>query len=156
MKLDQNTILIVLVIALVLYLVWRNSEPRVVKNDGKVEPKKDDTKKAVQFKDSHMSVDPDRLPKTSEDSTEDAFASLRTGKVIEDKNLLAPQDTIGVDTIGSSLRNANQQVRSDPVIKQENVSPWLKSTIDPNLWQRPLNVDDCKVYKEGLGPAQEN
>jgi hypothetical protein len=128
----------------------------MVKNEGKVEPKKDDTKKTVQFKDSHMSVDPDRLPKTSEDSTEDAFASLRTGKVIEDKNLLAPQDTIGVDTIGSSLRNANQQVRSDPVIKQENVSPWLKSTIDPNLWQRPLNMDECKVYKEGLGPAQEN
>jgi len=161
MKLDQNTILIALAVALVLYLVWRNSEPRVVKNDGKVDHdkkvdhKKVDHKKAVQIKDSHMSVDSDRLPKSSEDSTEDAFASLRTGKVIEDKNLLAPQDTIGVDTIGSSLRNGNQQVRSDPVIKQENVSPWNRSTIDPNLFQRPLNVEDCKVYKEGLGPAQE-
>ena len=152
MKLDQNTILIVLAVALVLYLVCKNNDPRVVKNDGKV----DHHKKEVEHKkDSHMSVDSDRLPKSSKHSSEDAFASLRTGKVIEDKHLLAPQDTVGVDTIGSSLRNCNQQVRSDPIIKQENVSPWNRSTIDPNLWQRPLNVEDCKVYKEGLGPAQE-
>ena len=157
MKLDQNTILIALAVALVLYLVWRNNDPHVVKNDGKVDhDKKVDHKKVVQIKDSHMSVDSDRLPKSSEHSTEDAFASLRTGKVIEDKHLLAPQDTVGVDTVGSSLRNANQQVRSDPIIKQANISPWLKSTIDPNLWQRPLNVEDCKVYKKGLGPAHEN
>jgi hypothetical protein len=157
MKLDQNTILIVLAVALVLYLVCKNNDSHVVKNDGKVDhDKKVDHKKAVQFKDLHKSVDPNRLPKSSEHSTEDAFTSLRTGKVIEDKHLLAPQDTVGVDTVGSSLRNGNRQFRSDPIIKQENISPWNRSTIDPNLWQRPLNVEDCKVYKEGLGPAHEN
>ena len=159
MKLDQNTVLIVLAVALVLYLVCKNSEPHVVKNEGKVDDHKKvehPHKKAAHNKVSHKSVDPKRLPKSSEHSSEDAFASLRTGKVIEDKHLLAPQDTVGVDTVGSSLRNANQQMRSDPIIKQKNISPWLKSTIDPNLWQRPLNVEDCKVYKEGLGPAHEN
>lgn len=31
--------------------------------------------------------------------------------------------------MGSVMRNANLQVRSEPVIKQEQVSPWMQSTI---------------------------
>lgn len=48
---------------------------------------------------------------------------------------------IGLDTIGQTLRNANLQERSDPVIpKNNNVSPWMNSTIEPNLSQVPLEL----------------
>jgi hypothetical protein len=47
---------------------------------------------------------------------------------------------IGLDTIGQTLRNANQQLRSDPVIQKQNVSPWMMSTIEPDLARVPLEI----------------
>ncbi len=54
------------------------------------------------------------------------------------KNFLESGNMFGVDTQGSSLRNANQQIRSEPLIKQETVSPWQQSTIDQDTWRKPL------------------
>jgi hypothetical protein len=47
---------------------------------------------------------------------------------------------IGLDTIGQSLRNANLQLRSDPVIPKSNVGPWNQSTIEPDLGRTPLEI----------------
>ena len=47
---------------------------------------------------------------------------------------------IGLDTIGQTLRNANLQLRSDPVIKKADVGPWHQSTIEPDLARVPLEV----------------
>lgn len=47
---------------------------------------------------------------------------------------------IGLDTIGQTLRNANLQERSDPIIPKSNVGPWNQSTIDPDLGRVPLEV----------------
>ena len=44
----------------------------------------------------------------------------------------------GIDTIGSSLRNANLQLRSEPANPRAQVSPWHQSTIDPALPRPPL------------------
>ena len=44
----------------------------------------------------------------------------------------------GIDTVGSSLRNANLQLRSEPANPRAAVSPWSQSTIDPDLSRRPL------------------
>ena len=44
----------------------------------------------------------------------------------------------GIDTIGSSLRNANLQLRSEPANPRAQVSPWHQSTIDPDLSRSPL------------------
>jgi len=46
---------------------------------------------------------------------------------------------IGLDTIGQTLKNANQQLRSDPVIPKTNVGPWNQSTIEPGF-QVPLEI----------------
>lgn len=51
---------------------------------------------------------------------------------------------IGLDTIGQTLRNANLQERSDPVIVKTAVGPWHQSTIDPDLARTPLEI--------GVGP----
>ena len=47
---------------------------------------------------------------------------------------------IGLDTIGQTLRNANLQERSDPIIPKSAVGPWNQSTIEPDLGRVPLEV----------------
>jgi hypothetical protein len=47
---------------------------------------------------------------------------------------------IGLDTIGQTLRNANLQFRSDPIIPKANVGPWNQSTIEPDLGRVPLEL----------------
>jgi hypothetical protein len=47
---------------------------------------------------------------------------------------------IGLDTIGQTLRNANLQLRSDPVIPKSLVGPWNQSTIEPDLARVPLEL----------------
>lgn len=47
---------------------------------------------------------------------------------------------IGVNTIGSSLRNPNLQVRSEPVIPQTNTGPWNNTTIEPDVTRKSLEI----------------
>ena len=55
-------------------------------------------------------------------------------------NLLNAGYLIGVDTVGSSLRNANLQVRSEPPNPQLQVSPWMNTTIEPDPFRAPLEI----------------
>ena len=47
---------------------------------------------------------------------------------------------IGLDTIGQTLRNANLQLRSDPIIPKVDVGPWAQSTIEPDIARVPLEI----------------
>jgi hypothetical protein len=55
-------------------------------------------------------------------------------------NLLKAGYHTGIDTVGSSLRNANLQVRSEPPNPTRQVSPWMNSTIEPDLMRVPLEL----------------
>ena len=55
-------------------------------------------------------------------------------------NLLKAGSLIGIDTIGSTLRNANLQERSEPPNPTTSVSPWLNTTIEPDLMRWPLEI----------------
>ena len=55
-------------------------------------------------------------------------------------NLLKAGHHTGMDTVGSSLRNANLQVRSEPPNPTEKVSPWGNTTIEPDLMRVPLEL----------------
>ena len=57
---------------------------------------------------------------------------------IQGKNFLSAGALMGINTIGSSMRNANLQLRSDPPCPQVAVSPWMNSTIEPDLTRKPL------------------
>jgi hypothetical protein len=57
---------------------------------------------------------------------------------IQGKNFLSAGALIGVNTIGSSLRNGNLQIRAEPPNPQAYCGPWLQSTIEPDLSRRPL------------------
>jgi hypothetical protein len=47
---------------------------------------------------------------------------------------------IGLDTIGQSLRNANLQLRSDPIIAKADIGPWNQSTIEADMARVPLEL----------------
>ena len=55
-------------------------------------------------------------------------------------DLLNAGAMIGLDTIGQTLKNANLQLRSDPIIPKAQVGPWNMSTIEPDLGRVPLEV----------------
>jgi hypothetical protein len=55
-------------------------------------------------------------------------------------NLLKAGFHHGIDTIGTTLRNANLQLRSEPPNPQDKVSPWMNSTIEPDLMRTPLEL----------------
>jgi hypothetical protein len=62
--------------------------------------------------------------------------------VIKGINFLSSGYHIGVNTVGQSLKNANRQLRSEPPNPQVSVSPWMNSSIGPDLLRRPLEVGD--------------
>lgn len=47
---------------------------------------------------------------------------------------------IGLDTVGQTMKNANLQLRSDPVIQKVDIGPWNQSTIEPDMMRVPLEV----------------
>lgn len=44
----------------------------------------------------------------------------------------------GEDTQGSSNKIASYDLRSTPANDRTEVSPWLNSTVEPDLWRKPL------------------
>jgi hypothetical protein len=65
--------------------------------------------------------------------------SMKKGDVLM-PDLLQAGYHIGLDTIGQTLRNANRQLRSDPIIPVQFVGPWNQSTIEPDLGRVPLEI----------------
>jgi hypothetical protein len=51
---------------------------------------------------------------------------------------------IGLDTIGQTMRNANLQLRSDPIITKATVGPWNQSTIETDYARVPLEIGPMK------------
>ena len=60
-----------------------------------------------------------------------------------DKNFLQAGWATGIGAVGSVMRNANLQLRSEPPNPQVSVSPWQQSTIQPDLDRKPLEVGGC-------------
>jgi hypothetical protein len=60
-------------------------------------------------------------------------------------NLLKAGEHVGINTVGSSMRNANLQVRSEPANPQMNTGPWNKSTIDPDVMRPSLEIGQGKM-----------
>lgn len=80
----------------------------------------------------------DLLPKDS-NSQWGELNTLNQGNVVM-PDLLQAGYHIGLDTIGQTLRNANLQERSDPIIPKQDVGPWYQSTIEPDFGRVPLEV----------------
>ena len=62
---------------------------------------------------------------------------------LSNKNFVDSGHHFGLNTVGQSLKNANLQLRSDPLIPQKNVGPWLQSTIEADTNRRPFEIGSC-------------
>lgn len=71
----------------------------------------------------------DLLPKNS---NKDLVGSFKTEEGVFPGNLLEAGSHIGLDTVSSSMRNANLQLRADPTITKKNGCWWGESTIHPD------------------------
>lgn len=58
--------------------------------------------------------------------------------------LLDPVKVIGYDTVSNQLRNASYDLRKEPQCPTQAVSPWVNSTIGPDLMRKPL--EDCRSW----------
>ena len=91
-------------------------------------------------------VDPsDLLPKGGNNE----FSKLNPMGAGDLKNvsLLKAGHHIGINTVGQSLRNANQQIRSDPPVPQVNVGPWHNTTIEPDTMRVPLELGSAPALQ---------
>jgi hypothetical protein len=59
---------------------------------------------------------------------------------LADRNFLQAGWATGVSSVGSTLRNANLQLRSDPPNPQVQVSPWMQTTITADTGRKPLEL----------------
>ena len=92
---------------------------------------KDDKKK---FKAS------DYLPKQVNKKWWNTDFSVAKNKV-NNKNLIPTQNYItGINTVASSLRLANHDLRARPANPQIVVSPWLNTTVAPDHNTKPLGI----------------
>lgn len=79
----------------------------------------------------------DLLPRDSANSKWSQVSPAGQGD-LKDQNLLSASVHIGVDTQGSSMKNANLQLRADPICPRNVVSPWQQSSIEPDLNRKLL------------------
>jgi hypothetical protein len=63
---------------------------------------------------------------------------------LKDRSFLQAGYNIGINTVGQTLRNANLQLRSEPPNPQISVSPWLQSTITPDVSRKPFEIGGCQ------------
>jgi hypothetical protein len=76
----------------------------------------------------------------SESNSEFAVGQVGGQGELANINLLKAGSLSGIDTVGGTLRNANLQLRSEPPNPKTQVSPWLNSTIEPDLMRVPLEL----------------
>tara|TARA_B100000941_G_C28141843_1_gene368163 strand:- start:7 stop:561 length:555 start_codon:yes stop_codon:yes gene_type:complete len=80
----------------------------------------------------------DLLPSNSAASS---WATSVPNNDLKGINLLNPSQITGINTQGSSLRNANLQVRSEPANPRSNTNcPWNISTIETDTFRKPLEI----------------
>jgi len=129
-----------------------NEEPmNAVAPRSAVEPSEpvNETPSVVKSNENRNKLPADCFPKDQLNPTEllPADANSTWAKVVPngmgelgDQNFLSAGYHVGINTIGSSLRNANYQIRSDPPCPTVQVSPWMQTTIAPDLSRRPLEI----------------
>jgi hypothetical protein len=62
---------------------------------------------------------------------------------VQNQNFLTAGYHVGINSVGSTLRNANMQIRSEMPNPQVKVSPWMQSTIEPDFNRKALEINGC-------------
>ena len=89
------------------------------------------------YKDPTACFKRDRLTATdllpTEASSKWAQINPSSSGELSDQNFLTAGYHVGINTVGQTMRNANLQLRSEVPNPQVAVSPWLISTIEPDV-----------------------
>lgn len=122
-------------------------EPKAVISKSESKPKPVEAQKPKTFPRDCFPKDKltpeDLLPKDAANSEWAQVNPAGQGDV-KNQNFLTAGHHIGINSVGSTLRNANMQLRSEPANPQMKVSPWLQTTIEPDLNRRPLEINGCE------------
>jgi len=71
-------------------------------------------------------------------ASQEDFGQFAPDDILKGQNFLDPRNQIGYpETIGGTLRNANQQIRAEPPNPKQPYT-WNNSTIVPDLMQRKI------------------
>lgn len=71
-------------------------------------------------------------------ASQEDFGQFTPDDILKGQNFLDPRNQIGYpETLGGTLRNANQQIRADPPNPKQPYT-WNNSTIVPDLMQRKI------------------
>jgi hypothetical protein len=71
-------------------------------------------------------------------ASQEDFGEFAPDDILKGQNFLDPRQQIGFpETLGGTLRNANQQIRADPP-NPKQAFVWNNSTIVPDLMQRKI------------------
>ena len=97
----------------------------------------------------------DLLPQEDVDAIKQFSEESIGDGVLKGIELLGAGYHVGVNSVGQSLRNANLQLRSEPPNPQTQVSPFLNSTIGPDLQRRPLELTESCAKAEGVNEPGE-
>lgn len=77
----------------------------------------------------------------------DDFGQFSTEAILSNQNYLDPRAQIGYpETVGGTLRNANLQIRSEPMNPRDPVSIWNLSTIAPEKMRPQFEIEQDKEY----------
>ena len=95
----------------------------------------------------------DLLPKEDSAAIQEFNTAKPAGEgILQGVNMLDAGFHVGVNTIGQSLKNANRQLCAEPPNPQVQVSPWMMSSIGPDLMRRPLG--DSEGCAASAGPVE--
>ena len=61
---------------------------------------------------------------------------------LADRNFLQAGWATGISSVGSVMKNPNLQLRSEIPNPQASVSPWMQTSISPDLERKPLEVGE--------------
>lgn len=91
---------------------------------------------------SSQNCDPEELfdvDKYLPQEVNDFFETMPEPVSIKNRHLINISRPIGVGTIGTSLKNASYDLRTEPSNPRQIVSPFLNSSIQGNINLKPLN-----------------
>lgn len=74
-------------------------------------------------------------------SNSNSWSNMNPVNNLQNVNLLNPVQIVGINTQGTSLRNANLQIRNEPSNPRlDNIGPWNISTIEPDKFAKGLDI----------------
>ena len=76
----------------------------------------------------------------NDENSQWASVNPQGGDMLKGINFLSAGALTGINTVGSTMRNANLQLRSEPPNPKGTVGPWNISTIEPDIRRIPLEL----------------